>query len=480
MSSVVSEIDTPRVKIMKYLKEAEEIPRIGPGVSIHFTGIGGIGMSALARICLDRGARVSGADNRENDQTRALAAQGAIIRIGEHPELVEGSHLLVYSSAVSEEHSERGRARSFHIPCVRRGTLLAKLTQGQKLLGVAGTHGKTTTTSMLAMALRAAGLDPTILVGGYLHAIEGNARAGSDPYCVVETDESDGSFLELSPYMALVTNVEDDHLEFYGDIQSLQQAFVDYIGRVEDPSLRILCGDCRFLYALARKTFGQDFVTYGFSEACDIRGTEIHLEPTGSSCKVLRYGKPVGSIRIRIPGVHMLTNAIGAFTVGLSLGFPAELLSEGLAQYRGTKRRFEILGKWRGATLIDDYGHHPTEIQATLRALSQYTERRKVAVFQPHRYSRTDQLFDEFAVSFGGVDLLILTEIYSAGEEPRAGISSRHLMTRIQGAGQILYAPTLEDVEKALEEHIQPGDSVLFLGAGDINKVAYRLVARGE
>lgn len=480
MSSVVSEIDTPRVKIMRYLKDAEEIPKIGPGVSIHFTGIGGIGMSALARICLDRGARVTGADNRENDQTRGLAAHGAVIRLGEHPELVEGAHLLVYSSAVSEEHSERIRARQFHIPSVRRGTLLARLTQGQKLLGVAGTHGKTTTTSMLAMALRAAGLDPTILVGGYLHAIEGNACAGADPYCVVETDESDGSFLELSPYLALVTNVEDDHLEFYGDIPSLQQAFVDYISRVENSSRRILCGDCRHLYALARRSFGQDFVTYGFSETCDVRGIEIHLEPGGSSCKVLRYGKPVGSLHIQLPGIHMLANAIGAFTAGLALGFPPDLLSTGLAQFRGTKRRFEILGKWRGATIIDDYGHHPTEIQATLRALGQYTEGRRVAVFQPHRYSRTDQLFDEFAQSFGGVDLLVISEIYAAGEEPRPGISSRQLMTRIQGVGRILYAPTLEDVEKVLESNIQPGDSVLFLGAGDINKVAYGLVARGE
>lgn len=480
MNGTMFEIERHHDLIMRDHETGLDIPPIAPGTVIHFTGIGGIGMSGLARICLERGARITGADRRENDQIRNLIQAGATIHVGEHPELVEHSDLLVYSSAVAPDHPERQCAMERRIPSIRRGTLLAALTEDQRLLGVAGTHGKTTTTSMLAMALRAAGMDPTIVVGGDLPSIGGNACAGSDPYCVAETDESDGSFLELNPYLAVVTNVEDDHLEYYGDIFTLQDAFRDYIGMVEDPSHRILCADCGHLYSLARRAFGQEFVSYGFSEICEVRGAEIHFERSGSSCAVLRHEEKIGHITLHVPGVHMLSNAIGAFTAGLALGLSAAELSEGISQYRGTRRRFEVLGKWRGATLIDDYGHHPTEIRATLRALRQYTAGRTVVVFQPHRYSRTDQLFDEFGDSFGGTGLLILTEIYSAGEEPRPGVTSKHLMTRITGVGAMAYAPTLEDVTGTLKERVQDGDVVLFLGAGDVNKVAYRLLEQGE
>ncbi len=480
MNGTIFEIEQHHGLIMKDKETGLDIPKIAPGTVIHFTGIGGIGMSGLARICLARGARVTGADQRENDQIHALIELGATIRMGDNPELIEGCDILVYSSAIARNHPERQQARMLRIPSIRRGTLLAVLTEGSRLLGVAGTHGKTTTTSMLALAVRAAGLDPSIVVGGDLPSIGGNAYSGTDPYCVAETDESDGSFLELSPYLALVTNVEDDHLEHYGDIFALQDAFRNFIGAVEDPSHRILCADCGHLYSLARRSFGQDFTSYGFSEICDVRGAEIHYERTGSSCVVLHEGEKIGRITLQVPGVHMLSNAIGAFAAGLSLGLPAEDLSRGLSQYRGTRRRFEVLGKWRGATLIDDYGHHPTEIRATLRALRQFTGGRTVVVFQPHRYSRTDQLFDEFSESFGGTGLLILTEIYSAGEEPRPGVTSKHLLPWITGVGGIVYAPTLEEVEETLKKQIEDGDAVLFLGAGDVNKVAYRLLERGE
>ncbi len=478
MNGTIFEIEQRHDLIMKDQETGLDIPAITPGTAIHFTGIGGIGMSGLARLCLERGARVTGADKRENDQIRALRRAGALICLGEHPELVAGSDLMVYSSAIAHDHPERQQARDLRIPSIRRGTLLAVLTEGIQLLGVAGTHGKTTTTSMLALAARAAGLDPTIIVGGDLPSIGGNAYTGTDPYCVAETDESDGSFLELTPYLALVTNVEDDHLEHYGDVFALQDAFREFIGTVEDPTRRILCADCMPLYSLARRAFGQDFTSYGFSEVCDIRGAEIHYERTGSNCVVVREGERTGRISLQVPGVHMLSNAIGAFAAGLSIGLPAEALSEGLAQYKGTRRRFEILGNWHGATLIDDYGHHPTEIRATLRALRQYTGGRTIVVFQPHRYSRTDQLFVEFGDSFGGTDLLILTEIYAAGEEPRPGVTSKHLLSRITGVGGLVYAPTLEDVAETLKKHIQEGDVVLFLGAGDVNKVAYRLLGR--
>lgn len=455
------------------------IPVIGPGVSIHFIGIGGIGMSGLARVCLERGCRVTGADARLNRQTELLSEGGATIRVGAQPDLVVGSDLVVYSSAVRAVHPERLRAAELGIPAIRRGSLLAHLTRDMALLGVAGTHGKTTTSAMLSLAVRAAGLDPTILLGGDLPNIGGNALLGSDRYCVAETDESDGSFLELDPHLAIVTNVEDDHLEHYGDILSLREAFRDFIGCVEAPERRILCADCPNLYALARRNFGTDFVPYGFSEAGDIRGVEIDLARDSSACRVLIHGKPAARLEIRVPGMHMLLNALGAFAAGLSLGLSADSLLKGLAEYRGTRRRFEVLGDWRGATLIDDYGHHPTEIEATLRALRQYSEGRCLVVFQPHRYSRTDQLFDEFAGAFGGVDLLILSEIYSAGEEPREGVTAKRLLSRIHGVASVVYAPTLGDVEEALREQVQAGDTVLFLGAGDINRVAYRLLEQG-
>lgn len=480
MNGTTIEIEQHHGTIMKDRETGLDIPKIAPGTAIHFTGIGGIGMSGLAQLCLERGARVTGADKRDNDQVRALRDAGAIIRLGEHPELVEGSDLLVYSSAISPHHSERRQARDIGLPSIRRGTLLAVLAEGERLLGVAGTHGKTTTTSMLALALRTAGLNPTIVIGGDLPNIGGNACLGTDPYFIAETDESDGSFLELSPYLALVTNVDDDHLEHYGDIFALQDAFRDYIGMVEDPARRILCADCGHLYSIARRSFGQDFTSYGFSEICDLRGSDIHYERTGSSCVVIREGEKVGYIRLQVPGVHMLSNAIGAFAAGLSLGLSAESLSEGISHYRGTRRRFEVLGKWHGATLIDDYGHHPTEIRATLRALRQFTGGRMVVVFQPHRYSRTDQLFDEFADSFGGTDLLVLTEIYSAGEEPRPGVTSKHLLPRITGVSGVIYAPSLEEVTETLMKNIQEGDAVLFLGAGDVNQVAYRLLELGD
>jgi UDP-N-acetylmuramate--alanine ligase len=460
----------------EYDSDQNHLPVICPGLRIHFIGIGGIGMSGLARICLHQGATLSGADERDNLQTRYLSDHGANILIGEHPELLENCDLVVYSSAVSETHPERLRAEQLQIPTIRRGTLLAHLTRDLRLLGVAGTHGKTTTTGMLAFALRATGLDPTILIGGDLPAIGGNSHPGKDHWCVAETDESDGSFLELNPHLVLVTNVEDDHLEHYGDVYALQDAFRDYISTVKDPSLRILCADCAHLYTLARRSFNLNFVSYGFSDLCDVQGVDLQLDSRGSSCAIMQYGVFVGRLKIQVPGVHMLSNALGALSAGMSLGFPTKELLQGLSEYSGTRRRFEILGNWRGATLVDDYGHHPTEIQVTLRALHQYTEGRCVVVFQPHRYSRTDQLFDEFGDSFGGIDILILSEIYSAGEKPRPGVTSKHLLSRIRGVERVLYASTLLDVEKTLRNQLEEGDTVLFLGAGDINQVAYKLL----
>jgi UDP-N-acetylmuramate--alanine ligase len=433
-------------------------------------------MSGLARLCLDRGATVSGADNHENDQTRALAADGATIRIGEHPELVDHADLLIYSSAVSDTHIERLCAAERCIPSIRRGTLLAHLTHDAQLLAVAGTHGKTTTSSMLALATRAAGLDPTILVGGNIPMLGSNAISGNDLWFVAETDESDGSFLELEPYLAIVTNVEDDHLDHYGDVGTLRNAFVEFIASVQNPEYRILCGDCAHLHTLGRRHFGYDYLTYGFSEWCDIRGVEIELESFSSHCTVMREGERLGRIDLNIPGIHMLCNALGVFAAGLALGLSTENISAGIAAYSGTRRRFERLGTWRGATLVDDYAHHPTEITATLQSLRQYTDGRKIVVFQPHRYSRTDQLFDRFVSAFGGIDLLVVSEIYSAGEEPRPGVTARNLIPLIQGVHKIVYAPHLSDVEQTLRDTVEEGDVIVFVGAGDINQVARKLL----
>ena len=282
--------------------------------------------------------------------------------------------------------------------------------------------------------------------------------------------------MELDPHLAIVTNVEDDHLEHYGNLRTLRSAFAEFLTSVENPENRIVCADCADLYALARRELGERFITYGFSDWSDVRGVEIRLDREGSSCRVLDRGEPVGYLRIRVPGRHMLANALSVYTAGIVLGLPTEKVAYGLSEYRGTRRRFEILGTWKGATLIDDYAHHPTEIRATLQALQQYTGGRCIAVFQPHRYSRTDQLFDEFARTFIGVDLLVLSEIYPAGEKPRPGVSSKHLMARIEGVKESIYAPGLDDVESTLRSRLVEGDTVLFLGAGNVNQVAFRLL----
>ncbi|MCA9415763.1 MAG: UDP-N-acetylmuramate--L-alanine ligase [Candidatus Omnitrophica bacterium] len=480
MAVLLSHPDKRMEEIVENRKKITHLPMLEKSLSLHFIGIGGIGMSGLAKVCLEMGCQISGTDNRENDQTHELRRMGAHIRTGIHTDLVEDAGLAVYSTAVPVDHPERLRAEELGVPLIRRGTLLALLAANRKLLGVAGTHGKTTTSSMMALGYRSAGLDPTIVVGGYVPELGGNASLGGDRFLVAETDESDGSFLELDPHLALVTNVEDDHLEHYGDRQRLQEAFLHFISAVENPRYRILCADCPTLMELASNELEGGYVTYGFSEEAHIRGVDIRADSTGSSCRVLRGGDTVGHLHIRVPGRHMLQNALGVYASGLQLGLSIEKLGYGLSEYRGTRRRFEVLGVWNDATLIDDYAHHPTEIRATLQALDQKAEGRRVAVFQPHRYSRLEQLFEEFSACFESVDLLIVSEVYSAGEAPREGINSEALAKKIEGPGQVIYAPGLDEVEVELRGRLQPGDTVLFLGAGNINQVALRLLENKE
>jgi len=480
MNAVGAGLERPMTEAVRDQNQRDNLPEIGPGLRVHFVGVGGIGMSGLARLCLGHGAAVTGADHRANDQTRTLSDLGATVRIGEHPDLIDGSDLVVYSTAIQVEHPERVRAAQMDLPTVRRGTLMAHLLKGERLLAVAGTHGKTTSSSMLALAVRACGLDPSFLVGGEIPSLGTNALIGSDDYFVAETDESDGSFLELEAELALVTNVDDDHVEHYGNLSSLHLAFEEFIGGVSEPLQRILCSDCPCLYSIARRRFGHEYTTYGFTEVADIQGTEIRLEPVSSECTVIHEGQPIGQIRIGLPGLHMLSNALGVLAAGLSLDLPVEKLCSGLSEYRGTRRRFEHLGRWKGASLIDDYAHHPTEIEATLQALRQSTLGRCIVVFQPHRHSRTEQFFDRFGTLFGGIDVLLLTDIYSAGEQPRPGTSSKRLLQTLQGVGEVVYAPLLDDVSATLREAVQEGDTILFLGAGDISGVPHRLLAEGE
>ncbi len=480
MATVLSQPLKKAEEIVNNRKKLAHLPLLERGLSLHFIGVGGIGMSGLAKICLEMGCHVTGSDDKENDQIVELRKLGAHIQIGIHPRLIEESHLTIYSSAVQESHLERSRAMELGVPLIRRGTLLALVARYRKLLGVAGTHGKTTTSSMMALGLRSAGLDPTVVIGGYVPELGGNACLGGDLFMVAETDESDGSFLELDPHLALVTNVEDDHLEHYGDRKTLHDAFLSYLNAVENPRHRILCADCETLMDLASKELGEGFVTYGFSERANIQGLDIRADSQGSSCRVLRGGESVGHLHVRVPGKHMLLNALGVYAAGLQLGFPIEKLAYGLSEYRGTRRRFEVLGDWKGATLIDDYAHHPTEIRATLQSLSQKADGRRVAVFQPHRYSRLEQLWEEFSKCFETLDLLIVSDVYSAGEAPRPGIDSKALANRITGPDQIIYAPGLDEVETELRKVLQKGDSVLFLGAGNINQVAGRLLKESE
>jgi len=454
------------------------------GQHVHFIGIGGGGMSGIAHILLAQGFRVSGSDLKASPVTERLQAAGAVVYTGHRARQVEGADRVVVSSAVREENEELRAARARGIPVVRRGEMLAALMAGKKGVAVAGTHGKTTTTAMIALLFQKNGLEPTILVGGDLPALGGNAVPGKGEWLVAEADESDGSFLLLDPRVAVVTNVEDDHLEHYGSRDGIVRAFGRFLERIPPDGTAVLCTDDPGVREILASYHGP-CLTYGLTGSPDFHLRVEELSGLSGRGEVSYRGRVLGRLELAVPGRHNLQNACAAIAVGTAAGLSFAAMARVLSGFTGVRRRFEILGRSGGITVVDDYAHHPSEIRATLRAAAGASPGRVVACFQPHRYSRTKRLAREFAGAFDDADLVIVSDVYGAGETPLAGVSGLSVVEAFQGQNGrvVLYRPTLAEVVDCLAEVVLPGDLVLTLGAGDIwragRELLYRL-GRGE
>ncbi len=438
---------------------------------IHFIGIGGIGMSGIAELLLNLGYRISGSDLRESRITRRLAKLGGQIKIGHSPHWIEGADVVVISSAVRSDNPEVSAAYSAGIPVIPRAEMLAELMR-LKINGiaVAGTHGKTSTTSMAGVLLAEAGLDPTVVIGGQVNNLGSNAKLGNGDFLVAEADESDGSFLKLSPVLEIITNIELDHVDHYSDLEAVKAAFLEFINRIPFYGAAILCLDdpnVAALLPLIRKRI----ITYGLTPQADIQAREITARGFISRFEVWHRGRALGKMTLSVPGRHNVYNALAVVALGLELEIDFAVITRALGNYTGVQRRLQIKGEVNGIMLIDDYGHHPTAIRVTLAALrAAWPKRRLVVLFQPHRYSRTAGLFPEFCTAFHDADLVILSDIYAAGEEPIAAVAGDALTRALRSHGQkaVEYIPDLADLPAAVAPVLVSGDVVLTMGAGDI------------
>ena len=446
---------------------------IGPGIAIHFMGIGGIGMSGLAGICLERGSAVSGCDAKLNSIAHRLQERGAAISIGhDAAHLPEAVDLLVYSSAVPQDEPELLAARTCGIRTITRGELLAELSASRRLVGVAGAHGKTTTSGMASQLLIHAGWDPTVVVGGMMLVSGTNARYGRGTYLVAETDESDGSFLHLSPEIAIVTNIDREHLNHYQTFERLVEAFQQFVRQLKPNGTLIYCNDDLIIRGAL---FHPAQVSYGLESDADVSAERCRLEAQGSSFCALYKGRKLGNFRLNVPGRHNILNALGVISLGLTLDIPMITVSEALAQFQGTGRRFQVTRLPSDIWFVEDYAHHPSEIRATLAA-DATVGRHRLAVFQPHRFSRTQSLEREFSKCFDRADGVIVTDIYSAFEAPIPGISGERLagLIKAQGHPCVRYVPKKE-LTSYVSQIARPGDTFFFLGAGDIGEMCHAL-----
>jgi UDP-N-acetylmuramate--alanine ligase len=445
---------------------------------IHFVGIGGIGMSGIAEVLLNSGYVVSGSDVQESETTRRLRSLGARVFVGHEEENLAGDpSVVVISTAVKYSNPEVLEARRRHIPVIPRAEMLAELMRMKSGIAVAGSHGKTTTTSMIAAVLSTAGLDPTMVIGGRVRMFGTNAKMGQGEILVAEADESDGSFLLLSPIIAVVTNIDKEHMDFHQTMERLDESFLTFINKIPFYGLAVLCVDdarVRGLMAKVRKRF----TTYGLSPEADFSAQDLNPIAAGIECAVTRRGKLLGKLRLHSPGRHSATNALAAVAVAHELEIPFSQVAEAFDAFTGIHRRFEVKGEPGGILIIDDYGHHPTEIRATIGAIRDSWKRPLTVIFQPHRFTRTKHLFDEFLTAFEGADRLVLTEIYGAGEDPIAGVSGEALYQAIKRKGHldVEFIPDKNDIVERLTRGLSSGDVVLTLGAGDIYKVGEALV----
>jgi UDP-N-acetylmuramate--alanine ligase len=444
---------------------------------IHFVGIGGSGMSGIAEVLINLGYQVTGSDLEEGAVVQRLRQLGGTVRKGHRAEHVGDADVVVLSSAVKPDNPEAVEARRRQIPVIPRAEMLAELMRLKYAIAVAGSHGKTTTTSMVATILSGAGLDPTIVIGGRLGILGSNAKLGRGDLLVAEADESDGSFLRLTPTIAVVTNIDAEHLDHYGTLGRLQQAFADFLNKVPFYGCGIVCVDepriREILPSLSRRV-----VTYGFSENADLSAGAVELKGFQSSFELRLQGKTLGRVRIQIPGRHSVSNALAAIAVGLDLEVPFGAIEEHLGGFRGADRRFQLKGEAGGIMVIDDYGHHPVEIKATLLAAKSGWGRRTVVVFQPHRYTRVSALLPEFASAFEGADVLAVTDIYPAGEAPIPGVTAESVAAAIRerGHGDVTLRKDLQEVPAWLMERAREGDMVITLGAGNVYKAGERFL----
>ncbi len=436
---------------------------------IHLVAIGGVGMSGIAELLLNLGFEVSGSDLRATKVTDRLARLGAVIHIGHDEEQIAGADVVVYSSAVTEANPEIRAARAARVPVIRRADMLAELMRLKYGIAVAGSHGKTSTTSLVAAVLAGGGLDPTVLVGGRVLATDTNAILGRGDYLVAEADESDGTFLRLTPTIAVVTNVDHEHVDFYPDMESLRVAFADFLARVPFYGACVLCVDDPEVRALLPR-LDRKVITYGLGADADLRA--VPVEGPGNVAAVLVGGRELGEIRLQVPGRHNLVNALAALAVGMELGVPFGQAAEALRNFGGVGRRYEIRGEFGGVEVVDDYGHHPTELAATL-AVAREQGRRLVVLFQPHRYTRTRRFRKEFADALAVADAVGLLPVYAASEEPIAEVGSHLIAEEMAAKGldivSLLAGP--DELATWLDAHVRPGDLLLTTGAGDIGRM---------
>ncbi len=446
---------------------------------VHFIGIGGIGMSGLAEILLAMDFSVSGSDLRENDITRRLGMMGARIDTGHQRENLRDADVVVYSSAIDPTNPEIQEARARGVPVIARAEMLAELMRVKYGVAIAGSHGKTTTTSLVATVLRAAGLDPTVVVGGKMAALGSNAKLGAGDLLVAEADESDGSFLRLTPTIAVITNIDPEHLDHHGDHEKLKTAFVEFAAHVPFYGLAVLCLDHPHVQAILPR-IQRRHVTYGLSPQADYRARNIQHRGLATAFVAEKRDVSLGEFEVRMPGLHNVQNCLAVIAIADELEVPLDVTKQALATFGGVARRFTIVAEVGGVTLVDDYGHHPAEIEATLSAAQAAYGRRLVVAFQPHRYSRTRDLFDEFSRAFNKADILFVTDVYAAGERPIPGISSEALVQSIREHGHraVEWVADKKALPDAIEAILEPGDVVIALGAGDINQTVRTLAGR--
>ncbi|HYR72202.1 MAG TPA: UDP-N-acetylmuramate--L-alanine ligase [Candidatus Acidoferrum sp.] len=447
---------------------------------IHFVGIGGVGMSGIAEVLLTLGYRVTGSDARRSETVERLERLGAKVYLGHEGTQVEGAQVVVYSSAVARDNVEVQTARQRGVPVIGRAEMLAELMRLKYGIAIAGTHGKTTTTSMVAAVLGAGGFDPTVVVGGRVHGLGANARLGQGEFLVAEADESDGSFLKLSPTIAVVTTVDAEHLDHYADLDAIVAAFLTFVNKVPFYGSAVVCLDDLNVQRMIPR-IDKRVVTYGLEAGADLMARRLSFAEMRSVFEVVHRGKPLGPVTLQAPGRHNVLNALAAAAVGLDLEMPFDKIQAALASFAGVQRRFQIRGEAQGVLVVDDYGHHPAEIRATLAAAKAGFDRRVITVFQPHRYSRTQHLRNDFLTAFYQSDVLIVMDIYAAGEAPIEGVHARDLADGIAAHGhrEVLYlGGDRAAIVDYLCESTRAGDLVLTLGAGDVGQLGGELLKR--